>query len=215
VSFASLTKHLRIRIRKEKGQAKQQEQQKNTRTPSLKSLMELSWFWRLREDSIYLMCLGVESFALVLNEMFGMLGLLWMRWLGVFIAPNHFHSHWGGCWRWVHRTGTVQCLVRRHVTQSLGFGAELTIGALSSCGTKQSGAPLTCCSDFCAALLICQSRPLRAGSRCSAGTPDSPVNYSGARRWIPESDCFGVYGPGAPDTVWCANFQHTQILLLL
>jgi hypothetical protein len=30
--------------------------------------------WRLREDSIYLMCLGVESFALVLNEMIGMLG---------------------------------------------------------------------------------------------------------------------------------------------
>jgi hypothetical protein len=30
--------------------------------------------WSLREDSIYLMCLGVESFALVLNEMFGMLG---------------------------------------------------------------------------------------------------------------------------------------------
>jgi hypothetical protein len=30
--------------------------------------------WRLREDSIYLMCLGVESFPLVLNEMFGMLG---------------------------------------------------------------------------------------------------------------------------------------------
>jgi hypothetical protein len=30
--------------------------------------------WRLREDSIYLMCLGVESFALVLNERFGMLG---------------------------------------------------------------------------------------------------------------------------------------------
>jgi hypothetical protein len=30
--------------------------------------------WRLREDSIYLMCLGVESFALVLNEMFGMIG---------------------------------------------------------------------------------------------------------------------------------------------
>jgi hypothetical protein len=57
---------------KEKGQAKQQEQQKNTRTPSLKSLMEL--IWRLGEDPIYLMCLGVESFALVLNEMFGMLG---------------------------------------------------------------------------------------------------------------------------------------------
>jgi hypothetical protein len=32
--------------------------------------------WRLREDSIYLMCLGVKSFALVLNEMYGMLGLI-------------------------------------------------------------------------------------------------------------------------------------------
>jgi hypothetical protein len=38
-----------------------------------------------------------------------------------------------------HRTCTVPCLVRRHVTQPLGFGAESTIGALSSCGTGQSG----------------------------------------------------------------------------
>ena len=58
---------------KEKGQAKQQEQQKNTNTlPQVPNGIEL--IWRLREDSIYLMCLGVESFALVLNEMFGMLG---------------------------------------------------------------------------------------------------------------------------------------------
>jgi hypothetical protein len=53
--------------------------------------------------------------------------------------------------------------------------------------TGQSSAPLTRCSDFCAALFICQSRPLRADSRCSAGTPDSPVNYSGARLRFPES----------------------------
>jgi hypothetical protein len=38
--------------------------------------MEFELIWRLREYSIYLMCLGVESFALVLNEMFGMLGWL-------------------------------------------------------------------------------------------------------------------------------------------
>jgi hypothetical protein len=44
--------------------------------------MELSWFGGFGEDPIYLMCLGVESFALVLNAMFGMLGWLWMRWLG-------------------------------------------------------------------------------------------------------------------------------------
>jgi hypothetical protein len=42
-----------------------------------------------------------------------------------------------------HRTGTVPCPVRHHVTQQLGFRAESTIGALSSCGTGQSGAPLT------------------------------------------------------------------------
>jgi hypothetical protein len=29
-----------------------------------------------------------------------------------------------------HRTGTVHCPVPRHVTQSLGFRAESTVGAL-------------------------------------------------------------------------------------
>jgi hypothetical protein len=36
-----------------------------------------------------------------------------------------------------------------------------------------------------------------ADSRCSAGAPDSPVNYSGAER-LPSLE---LYGPGAPDTV--------------
>jgi hypothetical protein len=39
-----------------------------------------------------------------------------------------------------HRTHTVQCPVRRHVSQPLGFGARAIIGALSSCGTGQSSA---------------------------------------------------------------------------
>jgi hypothetical protein len=39
-----------------------------------------------------------------------------------------------------HRTNTVSCPVRRHVTQPLGFGAESTVEALSSCGTGQSDA---------------------------------------------------------------------------
>jgi hypothetical protein len=43
-----------------------------------------------------------------------------------------------------HRTCTVHCPMHRHVTQPLGFGAKSTVGALSSCGTGQSGAP----SDF-------------------------------------------------------------------
>jgi hypothetical protein len=41
-------------------------------------------------------------------------------------------------------------------------------------------------------------------SRCSTGTPDSPVNYSGARPQKPESGWFELYGPGAPDTVFFA-----------
>ena len=39
-----------------------------------------------------------------------------------------------------HRTLTVQYLVRRHVTQPLGFGAGRPLEALSSCSTGQSGA---------------------------------------------------------------------------
>jgi hypothetical protein len=52
-------------------------------------------------------------------------------------------------------------------------------------------------------------RPLEStvalGSRCSAGTPDSPVNYSGAALQKPEGEEFSLYGPwgtgqsGAPD----------------
>jgi hypothetical protein len=38
-------------------------------------------------------------------------------------------------------------------------------------------------------------------SRCSAGTLDSPVNYSGAASHFPEGGKFSFEFPGAPDTV--------------
>jgi hypothetical protein len=38
-------------------------------------------------------------------------------------------------------------------------------------------------------------------SRCSAGTPDNPVNYSGAASHFPEGEEISVEFPGAPDTV--------------
>jgi hypothetical protein len=38
--------------------------------------------------------------------------------------------------------GAPDSPVCRHVTQSLGFGAKSTVGALSPCGTGQSGATL-------------------------------------------------------------------------
>jgi hypothetical protein len=58
-------------------------------------------------------------------------------------------------------------------------------------------------------------------SRCSAGAPDSLVNYSGVRLEKPKSGWFELYGPGAPDTVrWHtrqsgAPFLNTIWLLLL
>jgi hypothetical protein len=70
----------------------------------------------------------------------------------VFIVTNQIVAVGEGRWRWMHRTvrcATGQCPVRRHVTLLLGLGAGRLLEALSSCGTEQSGAPLTCCSDFC------------------------------------------------------------------
>jgi hypothetical protein len=66
-----------------------------------------------------------------------------------------------------------------------------------------------CPSDFCAALLIWQSRPLRAGSICSAGSPDSPVNYSGARLLFPES------GWLTPVWSWCTGQSGAPIFSTL
>jgi hypothetical protein len=135
-----------------------------------------------------------------MNEYFRRHGWLWMRWLGVFIAPNHFLSVGEVCWRWAHWTTTVHCPVRATSAHPLVFGAVDRWSVLSSCCTGQSGAtpdsPMT--SDFCAltpvvALFISNISAVdrwRAGSRCSAGSSDSPVNYSGARLWISESGLF-------------------------
>jgi hypothetical protein len=53
----------------------------------------------------------------------------------------------------------------------------------------------------CSAFNVLCIRPLARSSRCSAGTLDSPVNYSGVAPRIPEGGKFGVGFPGAPDTV--------------
>jgi hypothetical protein len=60
-----------------------------------------------------------------------------------------------------------------------------------------------------------QSRPLRAGSRCSAGAPDSPVNYSGAAPGKSEGEEIELIHPGAPDTVWCARPGQPSVSFLL
>jgi hypothetical protein len=79
----------------------------------------------------------------------------------------------------VHRTVTVHCLVR------------LLAPVLTS---PRADA-------HCSAFIVRCRRPLALCSRYSAGTPDSPVNYSGVAPRIPEGGKFRVGFPGAPDTV--------------
>jgi hypothetical protein len=124
--------------------------------------------------------------------------------------------------------GASDSPVRHRTTtsaQPLGFGAGQPLEALSSCCTRQSGATPDNLvpSDFCAALFhsdistvdCWMSREPLLGwfTGQSDGTPDSPVNYSGARPGIPESGWFGVvrswcigHCPVAHRTVRCANF---------
>jgi hypothetical protein len=83
----------------------------------------------------------------------------------------------------VHRTGPVDCPVR------------LLAPSLTS---TRAGA-------HCSAFNVLCRRLLARSSRCSAGTPDSPVNYSRAASQIPEASKFRVDLPGAPDTVRCAR----------
>jgi hypothetical protein len=158
---------------------------------------------------------------------------------GVFIALNHQRSRWGTLLAMGaldspvrHRTGTIHCPVRHHITQLLGFWSSRSLASLSSCGTGQSDATpdtVRCASDSAAltlrALFLCQrllQLTVARVSRCFASTRDSPVNYSGVRLPKPGSGwfnpvrawCTGHY-PVAHQTVRCARPEHTWFLLLL
>jgi hypothetical protein len=85
----------------------------------------------------------------------------------------------------------------------------LTVAALSSCGTGQSGAapdrycalsgaPLALRSDsaaHCSSRQVLLQSTIARSSHCSGGTPDNPVNYSGAALLKPEGEEFGVVRP--------------------
>jgi hypothetical protein len=139
--------------------------------------------------------------------------------------PNHQTNRWGGCLSMGApdspvRTG--QCPVRQPRHPIVRVLTVSTIGALTSWGIGQSGAaPDRHCSlsgaPSDAALTLRElsthcSRCRRSleltvalDSRCSAGTPNSPVNYSRAALQKPEGEEFESIAPGAPDTVRCAR----------
>jgi hypothetical protein len=133
---------------------------------------------RFKEDLIFWLCLGVYAFALVLNVKVWKLGLLEWWWLGVFITPTTISvvavdGHTG-------QSGAC------HVSRPLGFGAVDRWSPLSSCGTGQSRVFCLCSSDFWLLrwpLFTVQcSWPLGAVDRCSVGSLDSLMNYSGVTR---------------------------------
>jgi hypothetical protein len=131
-----------------------------------------------------------------------MLGWLKWRWLGVFIALNHQNNRWG----WLLSMGAPDCPVRQPRHPTVRVRPQSTVGALSSSGTGQSsaapdmycslsGAPLTAALTSARTVAKLQASVAVdrcAGSRCSAGAPDSPVNYSGAALGKPEGEEFGV-----------------------
>jgi hypothetical protein len=95
--------------------------------------------------------------------------------------------------------------------------------ALSSSGIGQSGAPLTGGSALPRTVAHCSSdssafaATVARSSRCSAGAPDSPVNYSGARSEKPEGGEFGVVRSwctgqsGAPDQGTLGSFATLHL----
>jgi hypothetical protein len=151
-------------------------------------------------------------------------------------SPQPRNNRWGGA-AVDGSTGqsgvppdTIRCA--SHVTQPLGFGRSRPLEALSSSGTRQSGAapdrysslsgaPLVTALTSAHTVLHCsrsqrllQSTVARS-SRCSAGAPDSPMNYSGARPEKPEGGVFEVewswctgHCPVAHRTVRCAIPGH-------
>jgi hypothetical protein len=109
-----------------------------------------------------------------------------------------------------HRIVTVHCPVRATSARPLGFGAVDRWSHLSFCCTD-----LWLLPRHCSSLFIVSDDRWRAGSRCSTGSPDSPMNYSGVRldenrEWL--VCCWLAWC--TPDTVRCAIFQHTLSPLL-
>jgi hypothetical protein len=121
-----------------------------------------------------------------------MLGCLEVWWLGVFIAPTTNMAVGEGFCHMAHRTvrcATGHCLVCQPRHQAVGFRPFelLTTGPPDNPMVHRTG-PVHCpvrllalaltsarAGAHCLLSLFTCRRPLARSSRCSAGTPDSPV----------------------------------------
>jgi hypothetical protein len=131
---------------------------------------------------------------------------------------------------------TRHCPVRQPRHPTVRVLTQSTVGALTSGGTGQSGAapdshcslsgaPLTSVltsATNCSIVRGTVQSTVAPKSRCSAGAPDSPVNYSRVALEKPEGEEFRVVRSWcighclvAHRTVRCARPGHTLVLLLL
>jgi hypothetical protein len=152
------------------------------------------------------------------------LGCIEVWWLGGIYSPNHQSGRWGRLLSYgapdIVRWCTRHCPVRqpRHPTVRVRPLELLTTGPLDStvvhrtvtvhCPVCLLTPALTSAraGAHCSVSLFLCRRPLALYIRYSAGTPDSPVNYSGVAPRIPEASKFEMIHPGAPDTVrWCTG----------
>jgi hypothetical protein len=140
-------------------------------------------------------------------------------WGGGIYSPNHYSSC---CCRWHTGHGTVHCPVR--ATSADCWGLErLTVEVL--CLLAAMDSPVAHRTVRCVLTLqfwlltsaltlftVHRSRPLGAVDCCSIGSPDSPVNYSGATpkkiRERPVRGCLGL----EPDSVRCATSSTNACL---
>jgi hypothetical protein len=153
------------------------------------------------------------------------LGSLSLKWpVGVvFIATNHLVAIGEGCCD--GRTGQSGAPPRHPTVRVRSWstvgGFVLIWHRTVRCRTGQTLFPVRCSSDSAAHCYLRQvllQSTIARSSRCSAGTPDSPVAHRTFRWFLaecawrnPKVKSSELYGPGAPDTVRCARPGHPSI----
>jgi hypothetical protein len=162
------------------------------------------------------MCLGVKSFALVMNGMFKKLGWLWMRWLKGIYSPQPLPSR-----RWsllAMGTPDSHCSLSgaRHVSATVRVRSSWPLEAFVvllhrtvRCHTGQFGALWLLRSDLCRGTVHhCSSRQTTVGMvGVVALLAHRTVLWIIAERAskFPIVAGWSLYGPGAPGSVRCAR----------